>query len=53
MDWTTFIIDVLISLAMALVPTTLCIIGEVGIGVLLYVIVFIGIIARIVDELTD
>lgn len=53
MDKSMLVLDILISLAITFVPTTLCIIGEVGIGVLLYVIVFIGIIARITDELTD
>jgi hypothetical protein len=53
MDKSMLILEILISLAILLVPTTLCIVGEVGIGLVMYFIVFIAIIALIIDELTD
>ena len=53
MDKEMIILDIIMSIVFMAIPTTLCIIGEVGLGILLYVMVLSGIIANIITELTD
>jgi hypothetical protein len=53
MDWTTIFIDVVISIALMLIPISLCIIGEVGIGILLFIAILVGIIANIIIEFSE
>lgn len=53
MDWTTIFIDVVISMALMFIPISLCIIGEVALGIMIFIAILVGIIANIIIELTD
>lgn len=53
MDKEMIILDIIMSIIFMAIPTTLCIIGEVGLGILLYIMVLSGIIADIIIEFSE